>query len=216
MRLLRGAETSQRWLLHWSLPLHGWGLMRAGNLELTAQPVGSSTCGRVSLANISFSLSFFWEVQLVSASSRQLEWPLFLSSCLAGLRLIQAAWLVWEFSRQLRVTLCSLLFFHMLRGWGASAASWFQGLLVTILNCLFLSLRNLPEWWSVTLPLRTVCFPLFLVNILHFHELFFQDRQFYLRKLLSMTSRDNHQCWSVPSAYWVEFHFNSVHRVCME
>lgn len=88
VRLLREVETSQRWLHHWSLPLHGWQLMKSGNLELTAQPVGSSTCWTVSFANISFSLSFFWEGLLVSASSRQLEWPLFLPCWLSGLRLV--------------------------------------------------------------------------------------------------------------------------------
>lgn len=53
-------------------PQHGQQLTRAGNVEPTAQPAGSSAGWRVSFSASSGGLSLFQVAQRLSASSRQL------------------------------------------------------------------------------------------------------------------------------------------------
>lgn len=94
----------------------------------------------------------------------------------------------------------------------------FKDFFLTILNCLFLSLRNFPEWWSVTLPFGTVCFPLFLVNILCFHELSSKTDSFisgncYPRLLETTPNVDQfplHTGWNSISTPCTEYAWNKV------
>lgn len=72
--LLKGAAMTQRQLLHQSPPLHGCQSRKARNLELTAQPLGSSSCQRVSFPSNSVVPNFFQVAWLFSASSGQLVW----------------------------------------------------------------------------------------------------------------------------------------------
>lgn len=63
---------TQRQLLHQSPLLHGCQFRKAENLELIAQPIGSSNCQRVSFLSNSVVLNFFQVAWLFSVSSGQL------------------------------------------------------------------------------------------------------------------------------------------------
>lgn len=81
---------TQRQLHYQSPPQHGVTAHKAGNLEPTAQPAGSSTGWRVSFPGIPSGRNLSQVALLLSASSRQLVQCLSLLCSVAYLRILLA------------------------------------------------------------------------------------------------------------------------------